>query len=99
MVLIETYSLSILIISPADKDEIPEEILIIVVEAEETLDAKETFRDFLATAFCIIPSMVIITLAFGSLYESECVAVPTPVKSKNTLVDSPESLNSLSFNL
>jgi hypothetical protein len=47
------YSSSILIISLIDREEIPEEIFIIVVGADETLEAKETDNDFLATAFVL----------------------------------------------
>ena len=69
IVLIETSSLSILIISRTFNEEIPEEILNIDVVDVETLEAKETFKDFLIIAFCIIPSIVINTLEFDSLYE------------------------------
>ena len=41
-----------------------------------TLEPRFRFKIFLLNAVCIIPSTEINVLAFGFLYEKECVPIP-----------------------
>ena len=98
--MINIYSWSIFKISPVETEFIPEETDIIVVDAEETGDVNEMSIKLVLIGGWTTPSIEIIELAFGEVYERLWLPVPRSVISKNeALVDSPRRANWLSLSL
>lgn len=63
----KTYSDPTLITSSTLKDEIPDDIINVVVDAVETLEPRLTDKDFLLIGVWMTPSIVINVAVLGSL--------------------------------